>query len=180
MYGAQQFRRVIAQRQFQPNPEQRVDHDVRAGDHVSQHAIALIVFGIGDEQAAILHRLEVWIGLVALAEQVEAHQRVAVLSDHAPGDQPVAAVVARTDQQRDLRFRRVGQFRDHVEHAPRDRAPGAFHHFGIANPGSIGSGFDLPHLFDGYDFNHGIDSSRIADRISKFVMLLNCTAPLRA
>ncbi len=49
MHRAQELGRVIAQRQLQPDAEQRINHDVRAGDHIDQHPIALIVLGVGDE-----------------------------------------------------------------------------------------------------------------------------------
>jgi hypothetical protein len=125
----------------------------QVGDHRAQHPVALFGVGwpIGHKETGLPYLREIGIFLIAGFQQKEGNVCLSLFRDQAARDQPVTAVVARTDEHRDTGF--GIKFEDLLD-ALRNRTPGVVHHLRITDARFIGGSFHRAHFFYCQDFDH--------------------------
>jgi len=83
--------------------EERIDHDMRAGDQAAQDAKTLVILGVGDEDPRRPSCAQMRVLRWARAQQVRGHLHLPGLRNHPGRHQSITAVAARPDQTDDAR-----------------------------------------------------------------------------
>src|SRR5690606_9592788 len=112
---------------------------------------AIVIIRRADTYARITRGGETLVALLTRFEQVSIDAGVALLGKDASRDQPVAAVVARSNEHQHAR---LGHVAHHSQHDLSDRAPGSLHHLCVADARCVGRLLNSLHLLDADNLDH--------------------------